>query len=557
MPTATLTWHTYEARVPSGSRLRAMAALSAAGLVSPMLATAETVQISLPNLKPWPAPLDKVEILLETAAEIEHALMVQYLYAAYSLKSSDEVTDAQQQAALDEWPNVFLSIAREEMGHLMTVQNLLLLLGLPPSYEREDFPPRKDLYPFTLHLEPLTQKSLAKYVVAEAPADAADIDAIRRLAQEATGSTVNHVGILYALLGLVFATPEEVQSGGSGSDAWDEVVRDLASVAYQQDPPDNWHLPDRVFHPASVAQQGDPADWQVGDVRVHRVADRLAARQAIRDVGEQGEGPTNEGSESHFERFRRMFTGETGLLPFPAAGEWLPTRGVPTDPTLGTMISEARTRRWAEMSDLRYALLLGFAEHYLHASGDDRRLVVGWIFSEMRSRLAPIARRLTEMPRGAGGGVAAAPFTLPEPIHLPGAEPARWEVHQRRIVAALAKGKELQISDPSDQADPFISTMLTADRERLTFIAGRTVLPSATTSFARDIVPLFRPIDVSHMLDLLMDLGDYATVRAEADNILERVSIAGQRRMPPPPAPAWTQAQISLFAKWMDDGFPP
>ncbi|MEJ7743434.1 MAG: ferritin-like domain-containing protein, partial [Nocardioidaceae bacterium] len=132
--------------------------------------------IQLPDLTALPSPLGKAEILLESAAEVEHALMVQYLYAAYSLKSGDEVTDPAQQAALDEtspdsWPQVLLGIAREEMGHLMTVQNLLLL-GLAPNLEREDFPPQKDLYPFALHLEPLSQRSLAKYVVAEAPGDA-------------------------------------------------------------------------------------------------------------------------------------------------------------------------------------------------------------------------------------------------------------------------------------------------------------------------------------------------------------------------------------------------
>src|SRR3712207_5945365 len=61
-----------------------------------------TVTLELPNLAAWPTPLDKAEILLESAAEIEHALMVQYLYAAYSLKGGDEVSDPGQQAALDE-----------------------------------------------------------------------------------------------------------------------------------------------------------------------------------------------------------------------------------------------------------------------------------------------------------------------------------------------------------------------------------------------------------------------------------------------------------------------
>ena len=154
MPAPAFRWSTYEVQVPPDSALRALAV--AVDLPAPP----QTVTIQLPDLTGWPSPLDKAEILLESAAEVEHALMVQYLYAAYSLKSGDEVTDPAQQAALDEtsadsWPQVLLGIAREEMGHLMTVQNLLLLLGLAPNLEREDFPPQKDLYPFALHLEPL------------------------------------------------------------------------------------------------------------------------------------------------------------------------------------------------------------------------------------------------------------------------------------------------------------------------------------------------------------------------------------------------------------------
>jgi hypothetical protein len=54
--------------------------------------------------------------------------MVQYLYAAYSLKSSAEATDPGQVAVLNDvyeksWPQVIKGVAREEMGHLMTVQN--------------------------------------------------------------------------------------------------------------------------------------------------------------------------------------------------------------------------------------------------------------------------------------------------------------------------------------------------------------------------------------------------------------------------------------------------
>ena len=279
--------------------------------------------------------------VLESAAEIEHALMVQYLSAAYSFKGSAEVTDPGQRDVLDEddpgkkksRPKVIKAVAREEMGHLMTVQNLLLALGLPPNLEREDFPPRKDLYPFAVHLGPLTQRSLAKYVVAEAPSDATGIDDIVELAQSSGKPRINRVGVLYGLLGVVFATAEQIEEGRTSGDPWHEMVSDLADLAYEPAPAEQWHLPDSAFGTADAAQQAEPSDWQVSAVRVHRVADRAGARAAIRDIGEQGEGPTTSLEESHFERFRLVYRGNAGALAFPAAGEWGPTRKVPTDPT--------------------------------------------------------------------------------------------------------------------------------------------------------------------------------------------------------------------------------
>jgi rubrerythrin len=63
--------------------------------------------------------------LLHIASEIEHALMVQYLYAAYSL--DDEHPRERKKVA--QWRSLLLSVAKEEMGHLLTVQNVLCLLG--------------------------------------------------------------------------------------------------------------------------------------------------------------------------------------------------------------------------------------------------------------------------------------------------------------------------------------------------------------------------------------------------------------------------------------------
>jgi Ferritin-like len=532
-------------------------------------APADTVTVPIPDLSAFPSPLDKARILLESAAEIEHMLMVQYLYAAYSLKTADEVTDSGLKAALSDrsetaWPQVLFAIAREEMGHLMTVQNLLLLLGLKPNFEREDYPPHKDIYPFKLHLEPLTQRSLAKYVVAEAATDAEGIDEIVNIATDKAGGPINRVGALYGLLGVVFATAADIDSGASGDADWDAIVRRFAAAAHKDAPPEKWHLGDEDFHPQSLSQQANPEDWQVSHLRVHRAADRAAAIQPIRDIGEQGEGPTTADELSHFARFFAVFKGGAGLPPFPEAPP-PPTRDVPTDPKVEDIANE-RTKRWAELADIRYALLLGFLEHYLLGDADERHVLTGWIFAEMRSRIGFIARELTAMPRAEGAGaagVAAIPFTLPADLHLPSDRSARWEVHRRRTETAIEKVEQMR-SDAADAENPYLAALLESDQARLDLMTHPPTGP-APTSFKRDIRPLFRPKDVRHMKNLvgsrMVDLGSLdgaSGVREKAELIKTRVeSPSPGSQMPKPPDPHWTKAQIELFKRWMAENFPP
>ncbi len=119
---------------------------------------------------------------------------------------------------------------------------------------------------------------------------------------------------------------------------------------------------------------------------------RAAARAAIRDIGEQGEGPTVSDERSHFERFRTIYRGNAPTLGFPAPGDWIPTRSVPTDPTPAGC-PNVDTRRWVELADLGYGLLIGLVEHYLASTGHERDLLTGWIFTEMRTRLGYLARK--------------------------------------------------------------------------------------------------------------------------------------------------------------------
>ncbi len=78
-----------------------------------------------------------------------------------------------------------------------------------------------------------------------------------------------------------------------------------------------------------------------------------------------------------------------------------------------------------------------------------------------------------------------------------------------------------------------------------------------TTSFASDIRPLFRDVDVEHMNDFGLDLSSHQEVRDSSAEILRRVQESGPSRMPPPPDPPWTAAQVALFKQWIDEGCPP
>ena len=355
------------------------------------------------------------------------------------------------------------------MGHLMTVQNLLALLGLAPNFEREDCPPRTDLYPFPLVLQPLTQASLAKYVVAEAPWNATGIERITELATGKAGSTLNHVGILYGLLGLVFCRHDRLEAGATGHEHWDAIVRVIAEAAKEQAPLDRWHLTDDQFQPDTDDQQANPDHWQFFEgLRVHRVADRAAASQAIRDIGEQGEGPSSGGETPHFERFLNMFRGTDGQPGFPKPGVWEPTKPVPREPSVDA-ISDPRTQDWARLADARYGLLLGFLGHYLTSSGELRDSFKKWALEEMR-QLRSLAGELTAMPLGdepPAQACAGLPFTLPPQPNLPGGEAARWRVHRDRTTNAITVAERLREGETTDRLKRLLDRLLESDRERL------------------------------------------------------------------------------------------
>ena len=75
--------------------------------------------------------------MLCEAAELEHGIMCQYLFAASSLKQrQDEGITAEELDAARRWRRVISHVATEEMLHLTLVQNLLAAIGAAPHLSR-------------------------------------------------------------------------------------------------------------------------------------------------------------------------------------------------------------------------------------------------------------------------------------------------------------------------------------------------------------------------------------------------------------------------------------
>jgi rubrerythrin len=435
-------------------------------------------------------PRDEVVFLLTAAAEIEHALMVQYLYAAYSVHVLAGGANENQLRAVQ---NLLTQIAREEMGHLATVQNLLHLVGGPLNLNREHSPYASEIYPFRFKLEPLTLDSLSKYVTAESPAvlprdlsddDKALLAQIRVDASRSNdGHEVRHVGLIFERLAQLFE--DSLADDDLRLDTFARQAK-FEDWGFQPGTPDAGEaLIIESFPSADVAQV------------------RAAAVAAVRKIGAQGEGfdspPADPGnSESHFERFFDIYKRVTELASAGAVITWPVAENANTTPpplekpALADMVASVmeahatkgrithpRARAWAQLFNLRYRMLLGCFAHFMRLDhtlytdvpgaqrGDRtaRGLLLVWTFDEMR-RLSKIATKLVQLPKDDPPGPlhAGPPFELPYTVNLPEGEPQRWRTHLDISQAAVRLVREqLQPDEQVADRDDFLDDLLRRD----------------------------------------------------------------------------------------------
>lgn len=399
------------------------------------------IEMRLERQDPPMAPRDELVLLLHTAAEIEHSLMAQYLYAAYSLP---------EQSPQQDWQETLVSIARQEMGHLMATQNLLLAIGAPLNFEREDYP-FNAFYPFPFKLEPLSISSLARYVLAEMPdpSTVPEMDLAALQADAGIDRTIPRVGALFVAIA--------------------ELIGELSS--------------DPVFAD-TLPFQADPADWMAGPyaLALTKVASIGEASQLLEAIAVQGEGPSEPaaGPPSHFRRFHQMYLAAKQHVA--DTGQPL-SEAQPIDPTVkggpaSGYLQHPIARAWGAAFNTRYRCLLYGLEHQLSLpNGDDtaRDRLGQWAFTDMVA-LRAMAQLLKRRPQHepirsddlGRARVAGAPFELPHTLQMPNRPIDRWREHRSLVefhveqLRALAEddGLASQLADDAAQRLTFISEQL-------------------------------------------------------------------------------------------------
>lgn len=237
---------------------------------------------------------DHVIGVLHTAAQIEHAVLIEYLYAAASLSDPDSSA-------------VVTSIAIEEMGHLLTVQNILLAIGAHPYLRRQDQSEEDPHNPFPFRLQPANRDVIACYVAAESPQpsklgifERLELSEIKRVARAHIESTLmghpgdvgpHRLGILYDDLINLFSNSDAIQLCSGIS----------MTCSYQASSDEAW---------AHAGDQRSLIVEQIGSVE-HVV-------KALRSVAAQGEG-FEHAQNSHFHRFRALYRGMKRM-------RWIPAR---------------------------------------------------------------------------------------------------------------------------------------------------------------------------------------------------------------------------------------
>ncbi|HEY1345640.1 MAG TPA: ferritin-like protein [Streptosporangiaceae bacterium] len=343
--------------------------------------------------------------LLCQGAELEHGLMCEYLYAAFSLKSTagPGLRD-EQLAAVERWRRVILTIAGEEMLHWAVVQNLLTAVGSAPYVSRPHLPHQAGGYPpgVQLRLLPFGEAALQHFVYLERPEGAEDADA----------AGFEPAGPPPAPMGLDEVVPRG-QDWATQGHLYRAVERGLAHLADRLGE-------DRLFI-GPAFHQADEATFGWPDLRP--IADLEGANRALERIVEQGEGATGDWASAHYGRFlavlgeyRAMRKADPGFEPahpVVAAG-MRAVEGIEPE----VYITDPATGGCSDLFNAVYELALQMIARYFafgHETPGQRQVLAQAAVGLMFEAIRPLGLLLARLPVGPDhpGATAGANFQLP------------------------------------------------------------------------------------------------------------------------------------------------
>lgn len=360
------------------------------------------------------------------AAELEHMIMCQYLFAEFSLKSGpDEGLTDEQAEAVGRWRKTISGIAVEEMLHLALVYNLLTSIGGAPTFSRPNFPQLSGYFPSRLQLDllPFGGQALRQFLYLERPEGmelqqaegfiptAPPRDPVAAEELMPRGQEYSTVGRLYRGI----------------ADGLSDLVAKLGESRVFIGLPQAQATPERFQWPQLIA-----------------VTDLDSALAAVAQIIEQGEGARGDWRDAHYGRFLAMWEEYNDLRQRDPSFE--PARSVvpafsrqPFDITADRIvIADPLTARTAEVTALAYEvilhLLLRFFTH-TEETEDELGTLVDAAIDMMASVLRPLAITLTTLPVGPSSPGRTAGFAF-EMFYImtnavPWRKPAWTLLHER------------------------------------------------------------------------------------------------------------------------------
>lgn len=388
--------------------------------------------------------------VLRDAAAIELAVMLQYLYAAYSVPTHGAgleyvrrgvwTTEQLRLACgdggetLDEGiRSILLNIAREEMIHFLLVNNILTAVGEPFHVPGVDFSAVNHELPVPLDfaLEKLSPGSVERFVAIERPEGL--VGEVRRgdMAAAPAAYDERHP---YASLSELYA---DIRQGL-------QRVPDLFMVDRGRGGGEHHlFLRDTVnrHHP----------DYQL------EVDDLSSALFAIDVITEQGEGGVfapQGAEESHYTSFLRiaeLLRGAPAAGTRPGGERWSPAYPVVRNPSLGhgnhatETVTDPDARSVMELFNRSYFMALQLMVQHFGECPDGslrRSDLMNAAIDMMTGLMRPLAELLVTMPSGRRGTTAGPSFELPErPAYVSRPDVARHGIALRLDHLAAACGK--------------------------------------------------------------------------------------------------------------------